>query len=95
MKGEGGGDKKKQQSMEFISTNKGGRQLIREGYIYQTNKNLSNGNTYWECQRRRNKNGCIVKLTLGPRDEFIRQTGEHNHFAHPEENATTKVRENI
>ena len=50
---------------------------------------------YWECQRRRNKNGCIVKLVLGPGDELIRQTGEHNHFAHPEENAATKVRANI
>ena len=94
--GGGGGSKlKKQQSMEFISTNKGGGQLIRDGYIYQKNKNLANGNTYWECQRRRNKNGCIVKLVLGPGDGFLCQTGEHNHFAHPEENAATKVRTNI
>ena len=70
------------------------KRQIKEEYIYQKN-NLANGNTNWECQRRRNKNGCIVKLVLGPGDEFIRQSGEHNHFAHPEENATTKVRANI
>ena len=59
--------------MEFILTSKGGgcRQVIRDGYIYQKNKNLPNGKTYWECQQRRNINGCIAKLVLGPADEFI------------------------
>ena len=37
--------------MEFIETTKGGCQIVLDGYLYQKNKSLSSGITYWEYKR--------------------------------------------
>ena len=44
-------------NMEFITTTRGGRQLLRDSYLYYKNKSLHNGNWYWERKERRSGNG--------------------------------------
>ena len=51
--------------IEFLTTSKGGRKLIRNNFMYDLNKTLENGNTYWECDKRRSgKAKAAVKLML-------------------------------
>ena len=35
--------------MDFFQSEKGGRKLVRDGYIYHKNTTQGNGSTYWEC----------------------------------------------
>ena len=51
-------------NIEFITTTRGGRQLLRDSYLYYKNKSLNNGSSYWECKERRSGNGCKVKIVL-------------------------------
>ena len=39
--------------IEFITARKVGRKLIENNFMYDSNKTLGNGNTYWECDKRR------------------------------------------
>ena len=78
--------------MESISTIKGGRKLIKDSFFYHKNKTMPNGNTYWECDKRRNGSGCKVKLILDGQDHFVQQTGEYTHPPDPEEVAADKLR---
>ena len=53
---------------------------------------MTNGNTYWECDKRRSGSGCKVKVILDDQDHFIQQTGEHTHPADPEKVAADTLR---
>ena len=64
--------------MEFISTEKGGRMLIRDNYQYVFQKNLANGVTSWECVMRR-RGECKARVKLSPADIFIEQINDHTH----------------
>ena len=70
--------------MEFITTSKGGRKLIRNNFMYHLNKTLENGNTYWECDKRRRGSGCKAEVVLDQENIFLRQSGEHAHAPDPE-----------
>ena len=58
-------------SMEFITTTRGGRQLLRDSYLYYKNKSLNNGSSYWECKERRSGNGCKVKIVLDEQETSV------------------------
>ena len=78
--------------MEFLTTSKGGIQLLRESFIYYKNKTLNNGNTYWECKERRSGNGCNVKIVLVDDNNFLNQSGEHTHAPNPDGVAAQRLR---
>ena len=44
--------------MEFITTLKGGRKLVKDNVLYHKNETLTNGSTYWECDKIRSRIGC-------------------------------------
>ena len=58
-------------NMEFITTTRGGRQLLRDSYLYYKNKSLNNGSLYWECKERRSGNGCKVKIVLDEQETSV------------------------
>ena len=64
--------------MEFITTEKGQRKLIRNGYIYVFQKSLADDVSSWECVLRR-KGQCKAGVKLTVTDDFIAQTNEHTH----------------
>ena len=35
--------------MDFFQSEKGGRKLVGDGYMYHKNTTQGNGSTYWEC----------------------------------------------
>ena len=49
-------------TMEYITSNKGGRKLAFENNIYIKQKVLSNGAGCWECKQRRTANTCTAFL---------------------------------
>ena len=69
--------------IEFITTRKGGRRLIRNNFMYHLNKTLWNSNIYWECDKRRIRSGCKAKVVLDQENNFLRQSGEHTHAPDP------------
>ena len=81
--------------MEFITSSKGGRKLVIEGYIYCKNKSLTNGSSCWECEERRSKNGCNARVTLYENEEIIKGPSEHKHPPKPENIAVGKIRSNM
>ena len=78
-------------SMEFITITRGGRQLLRDSYLYYKNKSLNNGSSYWECKERRRVNGCKVKIVLDEQENFSHQFGQHTHAPNPEAVSALKL----
>ena len=56
--------------MEFITTSKEWRKLIRNNFIYHLDKTLENVNTYWECDKTRSGSGCKAKVVLDQQSNF-------------------------
>ena len=79
-------------SMEFITTTRGGRQLLRDSYLYYKNKSLNNGSPYWECKERRSGDGCKVKIVLDEQENFSHQFGQHTHAPNPDAVSALKLR---
>jgi len=80
--------------MEFITTQKGQRKILLEGYLYVKQKNLANGVESYECEKRR-QNNCnqgecraIIKV-LG--DRLIDKLHEHTHGPSPSETESRKI----
>ena len=65
-------------TMEYITSNKGGRKLAFENNIYIKQKVLSNGAVCWECNQRRTANTCKAKIHV-LNDQVIRRVNEHTH----------------
>ena len=59
--------------MEFILTTRGSCQVVHNGYLYQKNKTLASGLTYWECTWRRSGDGCKGRIVIVPDDTFLRK----------------------
>ena len=81
--------------MEFVTTTRGTRQLLKDHYIYSKNKTGNNGNTYWECVERRSGNGFKIKIVLDEGGNFLNQTGEHAHPPNPEHIDVKKIRSDM
>lgn len=64
--------------MEFTTTEKGSRKLIRNGYMYVFQKNLANDLTSWECILRR-RGQCKEKVKLTLTDNFVEEVNVHTH----------------
>ena len=65
--------------MEFTTTERGNRKLIRDGYMYVFKKMLTNDVISWECILRRKGVQCKASIKLSILDEFIGQNNEHTH----------------
>ena len=77
--------------MEFTTTEKGRRKLIKDGYMYVFKKQLANDNSSWECVLRRKESQCRATVKLSPTDEFIEENNEHTHAPSATEVEVTKV----
>ena len=80
--------------MEFTTTERGARKLLKDGYIYLFKKNLANGITSWEWELRR-KGECRASVKLDELDNFVEQVNEHTHPPSATKCETTKIKENI
>ena len=56
--------------MEFTTTERGQRKLLRNGYMYVHRRNLSEGSRMWDCIFRQKGYQCNAKVKLSPLDEF-------------------------
>ena len=56
--------------MEFTTTERGARKLLKDGYIYLFKKNLAYGITSWECELGR-KGECRASVKLDELDNFV------------------------
>ena len=81
--------------MEFITSSKGRRKLVIEGYLYCKNKSLTNGSSCWECKERRRKNGCNARVTLDENEEIIKGPSDYKHPPKLENIAVGKIRSNM
>ena len=80
--------------MEFTTTERGARKLLKDGYIYLFKKNLANEITSWECELRR-KGECRASIKLDELDNFVEQVNEHTHPLSATKCETTKIKERI
>ena len=80
--------------MEFTTTERGARKLLKDGYVYLFKKNLANGITSWEYKLRR-KGECRASVRLDELDNFVDQVEEHAHPPSATTCETTKIKENI
>ena len=64
--------------MEFTTTEKGARKLLKDGFIYFFQNTLANDVSSWECSLGR-KGQCKARVKLTSDDQFIEQTNEHTH----------------
>ena len=64
--------------MEFIETERGGRKLLRDGYLYVFKKNLANDITSWECVLRR-QGQCRASIKLDAQENFVEEVNDHTH----------------
>lgn len=79
--------------MEFTTTERGARKLIRNGYIYLFKKNLANGSS-WECELRR-RGECRASIKLDEAEDFLAEVNQHTHAPSNIKCETTKVKANI
>ena len=59
--------------MEFTTTERGARKLLKDGYIYLFKKDLANGITSWEWELRR-KGECRASVKLDELHNFVEQS---------------------
>ena len=81
--------------MEFTTTERGQRKLLKNGYMYVHRRNLSGGSSMWECIYRRKGYQCNVKVKLSPLDEFLVKIHKHTHSPLHTECQVAKVKAGI
>ena len=81
--------------MEFTTTERGQRKLLRNGYMYVHRRNLSQRSSMWECIYRRKGYQCNAKVKLSPSDEFLDEIHEHTYAQSQTEWQVTKVKAGI
>ena len=64
--------------MEFITSTRGGRKLVYQGFICVKQKNHSQGVESYECEMRRNLKQCKARIRVSG-DQVVDQSGEHTH----------------
>ena len=78
--------------MEFISTNRGARALVYEGYKYQINRRGLDGRIFWRCSKSRTCSGTLTTLN----GEIIsNRADQHSHPADDSEISACKTLETI
>lgn len=81
--------------MEFVVSDKGKRKVVYNGYVFVKQKQLANGITSYECEKRRQnkeKQGeCKAKLKLEG-DNLVGVLNEHTHGPQPERGEVLKLR---
>ena len=80
--------------MEFTTTERGARMLIRNGFRYVFQKELSNNLQSWECVLR-HKGQCKAKLKLHMKGEFARKINEQTHPPSQDQIEVTKIKASI
>ena len=78
--------------MEFTTTERGHRKLLRNGYMYVHRRNLSEGSSMWDCIYWQKGYQCNAKVKLSPLDEFLDEIHEHSHAPSQTECQVTKVK---
>lgn len=68
--------------MEFSYTQRNKRKLIRNGFMYVFQKELSDGQQSWECVNRRGSKSrpgtCTARIKLDSHDNFVESVNEHS-----------------
>ena len=80
--------------MEFTTIERAARMLIRNGFRYVFQKELSNNLQSWECVLRR-KGQCKTKLKLHMNGEFVGEINEHTHPPSQDQIEVTKIKASI
>ena len=80
--------------MEFTTTERGARMLIRNGFRYVFQKELSNNLQSWECVLRR-KGQCKAKVKLHMNGEPVEESNEHTHPSLQVEIEVTKIKASV
>ena len=71
----------------FISTNRGGKNLHFEGYIYTKIRDSQNNFQFWRCQN--HKAGCPARATSEGSSVVVRK--EHDHPPNPAQTTTQRA----
>ena len=80
--------------MEFIASNRGGKKLIYQGYVYVKQKNLAGRVEAYECEMRRNLKQCKAKIRIIGND-VVGMSNEHTHAPDTGRPEALRVREAI
>jgi len=80
--------------MEFVTTEKGKRKILHNGYIYVFQKDLANEIRCYECDLRR-KGQCKAKIKLDLNDEVVEELNQHTHPPSQVQTELAKVRNDM
>lgn len=80
--------------MEFTTTERGSRKLLKDGFLYVFKKNLSDGSSSWECELRR-RGLCRASVKLDVLEDFQGMVNEHTHPPSQVKCEIAKVKSNI
>ena len=81
-------DRNGQLSLLFINSNKGYRQVIRDGFIYKFNKQTSL-KIYWICKAK----NCSATIHMDTNFNYLQSNGEHIHLRETEDIELQRFRE--
>ena len=81
-------------TIEYITSNKGGRKLVFENNIYIKQKIFSNGAVCWECEQRRTANTCKAKIHV-LNGQVIHRVNEHTHNRNSATVEASKIRQQM
>jgi hypothetical protein len=68
-------------SISWLTSNKGKRLLIIDGFVFQSNKVLTKV-TYWKCEIKE----CGATAHTDSNDQLVKERGTHTHLPSPERN---------
>ena len=80
--------------MEFTTTERGARTLIRNGFRYVFQKELSNNLQCWECAPR-HKGQCKAKVKLHMNVELVGEINKHTHPPSQDQIKVAKIKASI
>ena len=77
--------------MEFITTRRGARSLLHQGYKYTINRRTADGQIYWRCQDRNCQGRAITDIN----DQLVSCNSKHCHPPNSAEIAADLVKEKM
>ena len=77
--------------MEFVTTKRGARCLLHDGYRYTINRRTLDDQTYWRCADRK----CPGRAITSADDQLVSKNDKHNHPPNTTEIELEKIKESM
>ena len=77
--------------MEFVTTTRGARSLIHQGYRYTLNRRTADGQIYWRCADR----SCPGRAVTDVYDQLVSCNENHSHLSKVTETVVELIKDKM